>query len=719
MTLLTRFIEVAIKFGTFSTKIELDKYFGTEEENTPQRAVEARQLIEDLGPTFVKITQVWASRPDILPEAYQKECEKLLEQVRPFGRDLAMKTLRRNIVGEGALERMFDDMSSFDEPIAAASVGQVYKSTVNGREVAVKVQRPDVRDTVTLDLFVVRRLAGLGSNLPIERYARQFQSLKELVDRAAPPFIEELDYENEADNQRKFARTIADCELVRDTVVVPEVLYSSPEVLVQEWLPGRKLTEEGAAKEQADRVVKVLLNSYMVQFLETGYLHGDPHPGNFVLMPSGKLGILDYGLMTTIEPEKRVAFIEYIMHVQAKMYDRCLDDLVNLEFLPAGIAGDAEARDIIVPGLANTLSILYEGSGDLREQQKKFIKQREDLQSTGKLEILREKLQGIAKKYGSFRLPGYMTLILRAFVTLEGVGLRSDGNFSIIKECFPYVARRLLTDDSLRIREALKAYLYKDRKRIAVSRIDDLAGGFGNFTNLMKGTRQEAIDAGAPLAEAPEIAPPQEHREAVGSAAGDAGAAPQATPVATALPINTAAKDIASVIFSEQGNFLQEILIDEAVAAIDALSRAALLQVLRALGPLSLPLQGQLSFVFGAPDFARTQTVILTRDDKESLLLLRRITQLVQRAPSDDGADDSARGRTNVDFSSLASDVQTLGSLSTGLLPAVGPGAAAFARKLLLQLGSRTLLRLAEDIERGAGGSGGAGAKAVPAGTAA
>merc|ERR1719361_1372671 len=110
------------------------------------------------------------------------------------------------------------------------------------------------------------------------------------------------------------------------------------------------------------------------------------------------------------------------------------------------------------------------------------------MQASGKLEELRNQLQEISKKYaGSFRLPPYFTLILRAFSTLEGLGLKTNSNFAIVKECFPYIARRLITDDSFRMRSALKNYLYKGRERIAVSRIDELASGFSEFTNLMKG----------------------------------------------------------------------------------------------------------------------------------------------------------------------------------------------------------------------------------------
>lgn len=682
LRLFQRLIEVGIKAGTFSLLVELDKLTDKEDEMMPQRAVEARELITDLGPAFVKIVQVWASRPDILPEPYQKELEKLLERVRPFGRDEALQTLRRNITGDGKLEELFDDMSVFDKPVAAASIGQVYKASVQGRPVAVKVQRPDVREQVTLDLYVIRRLAGLGSLVPVERYARQFKSLFELIDRVAPPFIEELDYENEASNQRRFGESIANCDIIRDTVVVPEVLVSNREVLVQEWLAGKKLTEPGAAKEQADRVVKILGSAYMVQLLETGFLHGDPHPGNFVLTPSGKLGILDYGLMTEISPDKRVAFIEYIAHVQAKKYDECLVDLVNLEFFPPGLANDKEAREVIVPGLASTLEILFEQS-DLRVQREKFKKQREELQESGKLEQLQETLRDIANKYGSFRLPAYATLIIRALATIEGVGLRASSQFSIIKECFPYVARRLLTDDSLRIREALRDYLYMGRQRIALKRVDDIATGFRTFTNLMKGSRAVAAKAGAPL---PTEAESSDH-EAPGS-------------------VDVATKDIAEVVFSPQGNFLQALLIDEGVAAVDALSRAAILQLIRALGPFSFPIAAPLGLLLGG-DTSAAETRILAREDKEALLLLRRIFQLVQASDDDTASEtlEEAVPASGNYIRGIVEDVQRLQPLVQGLIPSVAPGAASFARRFAQQLFSRAVLRLAQDIEGGVIGS--------------
>lgn len=675
--LISRFVEAGLKVGGYTFQLKVDELLNRSDEMRPQRAVEARELITDLGVTFIKIAQVWASRPDILPKEYLKEYEKLLEQVRPFGKDLALETLRRGENGRPAIE-LFSDLSVFDEPVASASVGQVYKATMNGKPVAVKVQRPDVREQSTLDLYVIRTAGALGAMLPFDQIRRQSQQLMELIDLTAPTFVKELDYEIEASNQRRFAQTVEDCELIRDTIVVPEILFANREVLVQEWLDGKKLTEPGAASDQAGRVVKLLLNSYMVQFLETGYLHGDPHPGNFILMGDGRLGILDYGLMTEITADKRMSFIEFLMHLQAKEYRSCLSDLINLEFFPPALKEDKEALDIIVPTLATTLATLYEEGGDLKKKREMFAKQREEMKQAGKLDGLREKLQAISKKYaGAFRLPPYFTLILRAFGTLEGLGLKSDENFAIVKECFPYIARRLIVDDSFRMREALRSYLYKGRSRIAVSRIDELSSGFGTFTNLMKGSRSESAAAGGVRLD---------------SARADGHDA--ATAAATAPTLDSASREIAEVVFSPQGNFLQDLLIDEGVAAIDALSRATLLQLLRNLGPLALPLTLPLNFLLGSGNPQR----ILSREDKESLLVLRRIVQLVDASRSNSRTEAAENETTDV--LQTVQRLQRLQPLAQGLLPSITPGAASFAQRFARQLARRILLRLADDVER-------------------
>mmetsp|Transcript_57413 Transcript_57413/g.136460 ORF Transcript_57413/g.136460 Transcript_57413/m.136460 type:complete len:961 (+) Transcript_57413:59-2941(+) len=698
--LLWRFLTAGVQVGYYILCLQIDEWQGQLEARRAERAVQARELITNLGVTFIKVAQIWASRPDVLPEEYIKEYLKLLEEVRPFGKDLAFETLERSTKdGKSALD-LFPDKSVFEEPVASASVGQVYKATLNGRTVAVKVQRPDAREQSTLDLYVIRMAGVLGSFLPFERYARQSESLVQLIDLTAPTFITELDYEQEAANQTRFAKTVQDCDLISDNVAVPEVFFASREVLVQEWLDGVKLTQEGAAQQQAGKVVKLLLNSYMVQFLETGFLHGDPHPGNFILMNDGRLGILDYGLMTEIDEEKRYAFIEFLMHLQAKDYKETLNDLIRLEFFPERLAKDPEALDVIVPALSNTLNTLFAEGGDLRKKSEQFKQQREDMAANGKLEELRERLQVVSKRYqGAFKLPPYFTLILRAFSTLEGLGLKADENFAVAKECFPYIARRLVTDDSFRIREALRSFLYKGRSRIAVSRIDELTSGFGSFTNLMKGDKEEAETAGRPLAPGEVIDVPSHAQAEDGAVATDRAAAPVA--------IDAATRDVAVVLFSPNGNFLQDILIDEAVAAVDAVNRAVVVSLLGLLGPLALPVSLPLSLLLGE-NVQQSRNIILTREDKEALLLLRRIVSLVQGGASNgmrmaSEANDSRSA--NISIRDAARDFRRLQQLGDGILPAVAPGAQAFARRFLQQLARRLLLRVADDVERRSRGS--------------
>ena len=133
-------------------------------------------------------------------------------------------------------------------------------------------------------------------------------------------------------------------------------------MLTQEWVNGRKLTDITADPTTGPlraKLVQTLLNSYMVQFLETGFLHADPHPGNFMLMPDGRLCILDYGMMTTISEDQRVAFIEYIAHLSARDYDKTLQDLVNLGFVPPELANDPVNRAIVVPVLVGPPSVFH------------------------------------------------------------------------------------------------------------------------------------------------------------------------------------------------------------------------------------------------------------------------------------------------------------------------------------------------------------------------
>ncbi|EEH53841.1 uncharacterized protein MICPUCDRAFT_20744, partial [Micromonas pusilla CCMP1545] len=460
LTSLSRTSSLVAKLATWLAGFLGDLASGAEtvERNAPRRAAALRDLIASQGPAFVKVGQAVAIRPDLLPKAYLDALQELLDQVAPFSSEEARALVRAQLGGLD-LEDVFEDVGAFDAPVAAASIGQVYKAKLResapgvdasefetwGGDVAVKVQRPRILEVVTLDLIVIR--SALEAAI-----ATSAKGFIPVLDVAAERFLEELDYTLEASNASRFEADMASVEVVRGAVKVPHVYrgVSGRRVLAQEWVDGKKLTEitsDPSTGPLRAKLVQTLLNAYMVQFLETGFLHADPHPGNFMLMPDGRLCILDYGMMTTIEPEQRIAFIEYIAHLSARDYDKTLGDLVNLGFVPKELANDPVNRAIVTDAL--------------------------NAQSASRVGELSDKLEEMAKLY-PLQLPPYFVLILRAFGTLEGLGLSVDENYAIVDECFPYVARRMLADDSPRMRAALRSFVYGGGDRLKISRVRDI-----------------------------------------------------------------------------------------------------------------------------------------------------------------------------------------------------------------------------------------------------
>ena len=707
------------------------------ERNSRARAAELKDLIAEQGPAFVKVGQAVAIRPDLLPPAYLDELQTLLDQVAPFGSGEARALIRQQLAAGGAelaLEDVFEDVSAFDEPVAAASIGQVYRARLKsgprargrtadddafGEEVAVKVQRPGILETVTLDLLVIRatlQAAASVEDFGVDALAQIKQGAAGFIpvlDVAAERFLEELDYGLEADNASRFENDMASVSVVRGAVKVPHVFrgLSGRCVLVQEWVEGRKLTDitsDPSTGPLRSKLVQTLLNSYMVQFLETGFLHADPHPGNFLLMPDGRLCILDYGMMTEISADQRVAFIEYIAHLSARDYDKTLTDLVNLGFVPPELAEDPRNRDVVVPVLAETLETLYGSGGSAAKKLDKLSEQ-----GNSRVSELSDKLEALSKEY-PLQLPPYFVLILRAFGTLEGLGLSVDENYAIVDECFPYVARRMLADDSPRMRAALRSFVYGGGERLKISRVRSVAAGFSDFTNNM----DEAVTA-----------------EVGGDGTNDGDETRSARSVMRADGEETrvtdaATRDALALVFSAEGNYLQEILVEEAVRAADALSRNAASGAWRALGAGA---PAALALGFLAPPVALVPgvnlpillsllasldggAVALTLDDKRNLALLRSVAELVAPDAAEGFRADGVGGfgalgaRGGASSAPSAEEARRVAALVAELGPTVAPGvrrmSGEFAERFSARVAERTREDLANAFERG--GSAGA-----------
>lgn len=303
-----------------------EKYiFTNEEEQRKERAQELLELITHLGPTAVKIGQALSVRSDILPEEYAQALSTLQDKVPPFDSNQARQILLQELG-----PKKFARLQGLEEgPVASASIGQVYKCRLDGKECAVKVQRPNVLSDIALDLYLARELAPMYKR--ITGTPTDFQVLANEWGRG---FIAELDYLEEARNTIAFNEEMQKRKLT--TVCAPEVVsdYSTERVLTTEWVHGTRI-DQSPDVDDIPRLCSVALNAYLVMLLETSKLHSDPHPGNLLRTPDGRLCILDFGMVLDIEKSLQYTLLEYVAHLTTEDYDQLPEDMAKLGFLRA------------------------------------------------------------------------------------------------------------------------------------------------------------------------------------------------------------------------------------------------------------------------------------------------------------------------------------------------------------------------------------------------
>eukprot|EP00227_Mantoniella_beaufortii_P009287 CAMPEP_0197590926 /NCGR_PEP_ID=MMETSP1326-20131121/12300_1 /TAXON_ID=1155430 /ORGANISM="Genus nov. species nov., Strain RCC2288" /LENGTH=661 /DNA_ID=CAMNT_0043156237 /DNA_START=100 /DNA_END=2082 /DNA_ORIENTATION=- len=440
--------------GTFIGGISLDIYQKKVEENSVKRAIQLREIVTSLGPAYIKLGQALSIRPDILSPAAMTELQKLCDKVPSFDNKLAFDTL------EAELGCKWQDIYTElgPEPVAAASLGQVYKGVLrsNGDIVAVKVQRPAVLETVSIDLFILRRVGIAMRGVP-----QIATDVVGLLDEWAMRFFEELDYVKEGQNATRFAASIKE-DLPQ--VVVPGTYaeFTRRKVITSEWLDGEKLSQSTEA--DVGDLVNVGVICYLKQLLDTGFFHADPHPGNLIRTPDGRLAILDFGLMTEIDDNIKFGMIEAIAHLIHRDYDAIVEDFVTLEFIPEG----TDLKPILPP-LSRIFDQALEGGGA------KNIN----------FQALAADLAQITFDY-PFRIPPYFALIIRAIGVLEGIALVGNPEFALVDEAYPYISKRLLTDDSPRLRESLRYMVYGKGQVFDADRLIDLMEAFEVFSKASK-----------------------------------------------------------------------------------------------------------------------------------------------------------------------------------------------------------------------------------------
>ena len=294
---LARVAQISSALGGFVLDVAMDNQRGDFEKNAKKRAAQLRLKLTALGPAFVKVGQALSTRPDLLPAQYLDELTSLQDALPTFSDADAFETVEREL--GRPLEAMFATITP--SPIAAASLGQVYRATLrdSGKEVALKVQRPNIPDGLELDFHLIRE----GAKVADAFVDSLNTSIVELVDEFAARVFQELNYVQEGINAERFARLYGD----RPDVVVPGIEwdYTSPKVITMDWIQGTKLSEQEALKAQGLDVLQLVdtgIQCSLRQLLEFGYFHADPHPGNLLATPEGKLAFLDFGMMSETPP---------------------------------------------------------------------------------------------------------------------------------------------------------------------------------------------------------------------------------------------------------------------------------------------------------------------------------------------------------------------------------------------------------------------------------
>ncbi|MFN5871660.1 MAG: ABC1 kinase family protein [Aphanizomenon sp.] len=431
-----RLLRIIWSFAGFIFSLKWDEWQDQVEENQGKRATQLRTLLTNLGPTFIKVGQALSTRPDLIRKDFLAELVKLQDQLPAFDSDLAYQIIETDL--QRPISKIFRELSP--QPVAAASLGQVYKGRLlTGEEVAVKVQRPNLRPLLTKDLYLMRWVASwLAPWLPLNLG----HDLTLIVDEFGTKLFEEIDYINEGRNAEKFAHNFRNDPQVK----VPSIYwnYTSNHVLTLEWINGFKLTDTHNIQSvglDPEAIIQVGVTTGLQQLLEHGFFHADPHPGNLFAMSDGRMAYIDFGMMDQLEETTKESLVDALVHLVNKDYADLAVDFVKLGFLTANtnIAP-------IVPALEAVL-----GNAIGKNVQDFNFK------------TITDEFSELMYEY-PFRVPAKFALIIRSLVTQEGIALSLNPKFKIVEVGYPYIARRLLTGESPALRRRLLNVLFKDGK---------------------------------------------------------------------------------------------------------------------------------------------------------------------------------------------------------------------------------------------------------------
>lgn len=388
------------------------KYRHKREKPSPERL---REVLEELGPTFVKFGQIMAQRPDLVPERYIDELEKLEDDVKAFSGDEA-----RDIVDEELGLETFDDFE--EDPVAAASIAQVHEAWIDGEKVAVKVRRPGIKEQMTTDLDLMRFMASKG-----EQHSEKLNKVKisKIVGEFAEWTMAELDLEKEASNAETFQRNLEDEENVKVPDVYPE--HTTEKVLVMEFVEGTKCTNDEKIDEldlDRKKIAETGIRAGLKQTIRDGFFHADPHPSNFLIKEDNTLVYLDFGMMGTISPKTKDQMGLILMHTLNEDIEGAMSLIRDMAYYEEDADFEGLEQDI----------------------QKKMLELRNSSLKDNSITSSMLEITVSASQKG-IHMPSSFVLVGKTLLTLESIGLAVYPEFRIREEYTDMAQKMLLKNN--------------------------------------------------------------------------------------------------------------------------------------------------------------------------------------------------------------------------------------------------------------------------------
>lgn len=487
------------------------------------RAADLRDAIVQGGSiTFIKSGQALSLRPDLVKSAdYVRELSKLQDEVGTFPNDVAFGIMREE------LGRDPDEVYEFNppEPIASASIGQVYRAVVRATNetVAVKVQRPDALQTAPVDMFILRSVAAI-----IKKRKNIRSNLVAIADEFGRQLWQELNYTQEARNCARFKELYGEI----DGIYVPSVDFglTTRRVLTMEFVNGVK----GPWLRGGERMLTVGLQCSVLQLLGKGYFHSDPHRGNLLMTENGELAYLDFGMMCEVPADRRFALIGTVLGLVNKDIPLVINSLKTLELLP----DNTDTFSVVSALDTAVMNATQDGSSGSTLNFTQLNRNLESISSTGLL---------------PFSLPPFYTLIIRTLTILEGLALSVDPSFRLVRGAYPFVAALLLNNPSREIQGLLQSVMLTPAGRIRWEKLEQFISISSNADAAMGGDFS-ALKAA------------QSRSDLINTYAGNTDRVDLSLDVAL---------QILSFLLSDSGRFLREPLLDEVVETIDALGLTA------------------------------------------------------------------------------------------------------------------------------------------------